>query len=52
MGVPEKEQKLLTIGAILVSAAVLAISGLFSSIVWGLLMVCIIAGVYFYLLYR
>lgn len=34
------------------SIGILLVSGLTSSIIWGLLMVCIIAGMYFYLLYR
>lgn len=47
-----KNERILTIGTILLSIGVLVVSALFSSIVWGLLVICIIAGVYFFLLYR
>ncbi|MEI7857673.1 MAG: hypothetical protein WCH85_09240 [Methanomicrobiales archaeon] len=47
-----KNDRVLTIGTILLSIGILLLSGLTSSIIWGLLMVCIIAGVYFFVLYR
>ncbi|MFA4825447.1 MAG: hypothetical protein WC593_09880 [Methanoregula sp.] len=47
-----KNERVLTIGTILLSIGILLVSGLTSSIIWGLLMICIIAGVYFFLLYR
>lgn len=47
-----KNERILTLGTILLSFGVLVVSALFSSIVWGLLVICIIAGVYFFLLYR
>ncbi|MFA4826153.1 MAG: hypothetical protein WC593_13455 [Methanoregula sp.] len=47
-----KNERIITIGAVLVSAGVLLVSGLTSSIIWGLLIICIIAVVYFFLLYQ
>jgi|GEM_PF-3446102 len=47
-----KNERVLTLGTILLSAGILLVSGLTSSIIWGLLIICIIAGVYFFLLYR
>jgi len=47
-----KNERILTIGTVLLSIGVLVVSAIYSSIVWGLLIICIIAGVYFFLLYR
>jgi len=47
-----KNERILTIGTILLSIGILLVSGLTSSVVWGLLIICIIAGVYFFLVYR
>jgi hypothetical protein len=47
-----KNERILTIGAILLSVGILLAGILTSSIIWGLLIICIVAGVYFFLLYR
>lgn len=47
-----KNERILTIGTILLSIGILLVSSLYASIILGLLIICIVAAVYFFLLYR